>query len=773
MKKVTLPIGGMHCATCARNIEKNIRKLEGVLSAVVNFANEKVTIEYDEKKLGIEDFRKAAGEAGDYKLLEALEYDGGKKHNHHKIEREQEIQALWRKFLIGAVISVPVFIGSFPQWFPFVEVISAKLRLLLILALATPVQFWVGWQFYKGFWAGLKRFRANMDSLIAIGTSAAYFYSLFIVFAVISGSGAGNAAITGEVYFDTAAIIITLIILGRFLEVRAKGRASEAIKKLMGLRAKSARVIRDGQEVDIPVSEVRLGDVVVVRPGEKIPVDGVILKGISSIDQSMVTGESMPVDKKPGDRVIGATINRMGSFTFKATKVGSETMLAQIIRLVEEAQGTKPPIQRLADIISGYFVPVVMGIAVLTFGIWYFWGPEPALSFAMINFVAVLIIACPCALGLATPTAVMVGTGKGAEAGILIRNAKALETAHKITTIVLDKTGTLTKGQPSVTDVKAFRHQKEEDLVRLAASLEKHSEHPVAKAVLQFAASLGKTSSHPLDSAIYKKARKEKIQFLEIKNFQAVPGHGLQGEVEVQGRALQVLLGNKKLIKKNKIAIEPANQKIIEKLEGQGKTVMTLALNKKVLGIVAVADTLKEGAREAIEALKEMGLEIVMLTGDNQKTALAIASQLGIKKVLAEVLPEDKTKEIKKLQASGKKVAMAGDGINDAPALAQADIGIAMGTGTDVAMEAGEITLMSGDINLIVKAIKLSRQTMSIIKQNLFWAFFYNASLIPVAAGVLYPFWGILLNPVFAAAAMAFSSISVVLNSLRLKNTKI
>jgi Cu+-exporting ATPase len=765
-KKIILPVKGMHCASCAQNIEKAIKKLEGVFSVVVNFASEKATIEYDARKVGIEDFRKAAGEAGDYELLKEQEMEM-EEHNHHKTMRQQEIKKLKRRLFVGVAISVLVFLGSFPRWFPFVSVFPESLRLILLFLLATPVQFWVGWRFYKGFWAGVKRLKANMDSLIAIGTSAAYFYSAFVVFFSILGKF--PSGLKPEVYFDTAAIIVTLIILGKFLEIRAKGQASEAIKKLMGLRAKSARVVRAGKEVDVPVSEVRVGDTVIVRPGEKIPVDGIIIDGVTSVDESMVTGESMPVDKKPGDKVIGATINRMGSLTFRASKVGKETLLSQIIKLVEEAQGTRPPIQRLADVISGYFVPVVIIIAVLTFLGWYIFGPAPALTLALVNFVAVLIIACPCALGLATPTAIMVGTGRGAEKGILIRNAEALEVTHKIKSIVLDKTGTITKGEPSVTDILAFQGGKEAEVVRFAASLEKHSEHPIAKAILQFAASVGKTSSHPLDKAIHKEAKKEGIELLKIKNFSAVPGHGLEGRAVIKGKGFRILLGNRKLMKRDNIIIDPEDHKSIEKLEGQGKTVMILALDRKALGAIAVADTIKKGAREAIEGLEKMGLEIIMITGDNQKTANAIAAQLGIKKVLAEVLPDHKTEEVKKLQKEGRKVAMVGDGINDAPALAQADIGIAMGTGTDIAMEAGEITLISGDIRGIVEAIRLSKKTMSVIKQNLFWAFFYNITLVPVAAGVLYPFFGILLNPVFAAAAMAFSSVSVVLNSLRLK----
>jgi Cu+-exporting ATPase len=769
-KKIILPIKGMHCASCAASIEKSIKKLEGVFSAFVNFANEKVTIEYDEKKLNIEDFRKAAGEAGDYKLLNAWNVED--EYDHHKIIRDQEIRSLWKKFIVAVVISILIFIASFPKLFTFVNLISKNTRLYLMLVLATPVQFWAGWRFYKGFFEGVKRFRANMDSLIAIGTSAAYFYSVAIVLLEV---GNRKLEITAEpaVYFDTAVIIITLIILGKFLEARAKGKAGDAIKKLLGLAAKSARVVRNGMETDIPISEVKIGDIVVVRPGEKIPVDGIIVEGATSIDESMVTGESMPVDKKTGDKVIGATINKMGSFKFRAEKIGKETLLSQIIQLVENAQGTQPPVQKLVDVISSYFVPAVIAIAIFTFFIWYFFGPVPSLTFAVINFVAVLIIACPCALGLATPTAVMVGTGKGAESGILIRNAEALEKAQKIDTVILDKTGTITKGEPSVTDVlSAAKLQNKETILKLAASLESKSEHPIAKAILEFAASLSQKSSHPLDRAIQKKAAKEKINLFEVENFNAVPGKGIFGTLLIDGRQIKASVGNRQIAKLNGIDISNFENEI-NNLEEKGKTVMLVIAENELLGAIAVADTIKEESKNAIKNLKKMGLDIIMVTGDNKKTAKAIADQVGIEKILADVLPEDKSKKVKKMQSAGKKVAMVGDGINDAPALVQADIGIAMGTGTDIAIEAGEITLISGDLNKVAEAISLSKKTMNIIKQNLFWAFFYNASLIPIAAGVLYPFFGILLNPIFAAVAMSLSSISVILNSLRLKLVKL
>jgi len=613
---------------------------------------------------------------------------------------------------------------------------------VVLFLLATPVHLWVGWQFHVGFWKALRHKTADMNTLVSVGTSAGYIYSVLVTFTpglfAVEGLEAG-------VYFETVALLHTLIILGRFLEARAKGRTSEAIKKLMGLQPKTARVIRGGKELDIPVEEVRVGDIVVVRPGEKIPVDGVVVEGASAVDESMLTGESLPVEKRSGSEVFGATINKTGTFRFEATKVGKETALAQIIKLVEAAQGSKPPIQKMADKIAGVFVPIVIVIALLSFAVWYTWGPQPAIIFALSNFMAVLLIACPCAIGLAAPTAVMVGIGKGAENGILFRGAEALEFASKLTTIVLDKTGTLTKGEPSVTDVITANSYVQSDLVRYAASAEKGSEHP-------------------LGEAIVKRASEEGLTLEAVENFEAIPGHGI--EAEVAGKDL--LLGNLKLMRDRGIALDGL-QNEAERLADEGKTPMFVAMDGRVGGIIAVADTLKPESKEAVEALHRLRLEVAMITGDNKCTAKAIARQVGIDRVLAEVLPQDKAEEVKRLQAEGKVVAMVGDGINDAPALAQADVGIAIGTGTDVAMEASDITLISGDLRGIVTSIALSKRTMRTMKQNFFWAFIYNTVLIPVAAGILYPVAGILMSPILAGAAMAFSSVSVVSNSLRLR----
>ncbi|MDP2648239.1 MAG: copper-translocating P-type ATPase, partial [Candidatus Yanofskybacteria bacterium] len=609
------------------------------------------------------------------------------------------------------------------------------------------IQFWVGWEFYRGARSSLKHRTANMDTLVAIGTTVAYGYSAFVT--ILPGV-VESIGIEPFPYFDVVTIIIGLILLGRYLEARAKASTSEAIKKLIGLQAKTARVIRGGKEIDTSISDVVIGDLIRVRPGEKIPVDGVIEQGESSIDDSMVTGESIPADKAKGDVVVGATINKTGTFTFKATRVGSDTMLAQIIKLVQEAQGSKAPIQRLADLVSSYFVPVVVMLAITTFVVWYNFGPNPALLFALLNTVAVLIIACPCAMGLATPTAIMVGTGKGAEHGILIKDAESLEVAHKINTIIFDKTGTLTKGKPEVTNiVVALSELNENEVLGTAASLEKGSEHSLAESIVG-------------------EAEKRNLKLASVDRFKAIPGHGVEGYIDGK----RIILGNRKLMTGEGIDVQKLNDEI-SRLENEGKTVMMLSLNGNLAGLIAVADTLKETAKEGISLLKKLKIESVMITGDNQRTAQAIAKMVGIERVLAEVLPDQKEAEVKKIQAEGKKVAMVGDGINDAPALAQADVGIAMGTGTDIAIEAADITLINKDLRSVASAIILSKKTMRTIKQNLFWAFGYNVVLIPVAMGVLYPFWGILLNPIFASVAMATSSVSVVSNSLLLKRKRI
>ncbi|MEE8403291.1 MAG: heavy metal translocating P-type ATPase [Candidatus Hydrothermarchaeaceae archaeon] len=733
VEKATIPVGGMTCASCVSAIEKALQ-LDGVTRADVNLATEKATVEYFPSQISLSGIKKAITDTG-YKVLEMAE--GTAPEDREQEARQKEDGKLKTKLAVGIILGALLFLGSFKELFPWVPgLLNNHLTLLII---ATPVQFWVGFQFYRGFWAGLKHKSADMNTLIAVGTSAAYFYSLAVTFLPSFFTVGG---IEPTVYYDTAA----LIILGKLLEARAKGETSEAIKKLMGLQPKTARVVRDGEEVEIPVEEVRIDDIVVVRPGEKVPVDGVVKDGRSAIDESMLTGESMPVSKEEGAGVFGATINKTGSFTFIATKVGKDTTLAQIIKLVEEAQGSKAPIQRLADKVAGVFVPIVLVIATLTFTVWYLFGPEPALTFALVNFVAVLIIACPCALGLATPTAIMVGTGKGAENGVLIKGGESLETAHKINTIILDKTGTLTKGEPAVTDISPSNGFSENEILSFAATTEKGSEHPLGEAIVREANDVG-------------------IELHDPKDFNAIPGHGVRAKVN--GKT--VLLGNLKLMRDENIDIGDFG-KVAEKLSGEGKTPMFIAIDGGMAGIIAVADTLKENSHEAVERLHDLGLEVVMITGDNKRTAEAIAKEVGIDRVLAEVLPEDKAKEVKKLQDDGKIVAMVGDGINDAPALAQANVGIAIGTGTDVAMEASDITLITGDLMGVVTSIKLSKRTMRTIKQNLFWAFFYNTSLIPVAAGVLYPVFGILLNPVFAAAAMAFSSVSVVTNSLRLRN---
>ncbi len=741
--KVILSVLGMSCASCVNRVQTALNQVPGVIEATVNFATEQATVEYIQGLVKIKDLTRAT-EAIGYTLVEAEE---GQFIDQEKEARDAEFNLLKHKFLTGLLLVAPLFILVHWDKLGLAGIVSLtqQTNYILQLLLQTPVQFWVGWQFYRGALAAARHRTSDMNTLIVVGTSAAYLYSVLATFFPGLFTSEGLAP---KVYFDTAGAIIVLILLGRLLEARAKGQTSEAIKKLIGLQAKTATVLVNGEEHEIPVEQVLIGDTVIVKPGEKIPVDGVVLEGHSSVDESMVTGESIPIEKITGDEVVGATINKTGTFKFKATKVGKDTMLAQIIKMVEEAQGSKPPIARLVDVIASYFVPAVIGIAAITFFIWYFFGPSPALTYAVLNFVAVMIIACPCALGLATPTSIMVGTGKGAEHGVLIRGGEALETAHKLNAIVLDKTGTITKGEPAVTDVLTLEGYGAEEILGLAASAEKSSEHPLGEAIL-------------------KKAREDDLDLKDPGDFNAIPGHGIEATIEGK----KVLLGNTRLMNDRKIGLEYLEHRA-EVLSGEGKTPMWVAVDGKIAGIIAVADTLKESSKAAIAALRNLGLEVIMLTGDNRRTAGAIARQIGIDRTLAEVLPDGKADEIKKLQSENKIVAMVGDGINDAPALAQADVGFAIGTGTDVAMESSDITLIAGDLTGVVTAIALSKATIRNIKQNLFWAFAYNTILIPVAAGVLFPFFGILLNPIFAAAAMALSSVTVVTNALRLRRFK-
>ena len=744
---VSLILGGMHCASCAGIIERAIKKMPGVKSASVNFAAEKARVIFDSSVSSVENLISAVDKAG-YKASMHEEANT----EEESAQKEKQIKSLWRKFIWGAVLSAPMLYFMFLDFFKFLPGGVAFLPYIGIISLilTLPVQFIIGKGFYKGFWSGLKMKTFNMDSLIAIGTSTAFFYSLwqFINYIVANNSVIGLAgAKIPELYFETAAFLITFVSLGKFFEAKAKGRTSQAIKKLIGLQPKTARVVRGSSTVDIPVDQVMSGDIVVVRPGEKIPVDGVIVKGQSSVDESMLTGESIPKEKNIGDMVIGATINKHGSFEFKATKVGKETALAQIIRLIEDAQGSKAPIQAVADKISAKFVPIVLIISVLTFLVWFFILGS-SLSFALMAFTSVIVIACPCALGLATPTAIMVGTGKGAESGILIKGGEPLEAACKVKAIVFDKTGTLTKGKPEVTDIVGVSAVDEDEIIAIAAGLEKLSEHPLAEAIVKYAG-------------------EETIAIKEASNFKAIPGHGVEG----------VISGNKYYLGNRKLIIDIAMLKVegierkVRRLEEEGKTVMILASGQEILGLVAVADTIKETSAETVAALQKRGIAVYMITGDNQRTAQAIAKQAGIKNVLAEVLPQDKANEIKKLQDTGIKVAMVGDGINDAPALAQANLGIAMGSGTDVAMEAGGIVIIKDDLRDVLTAIQLSKETMAKIKQNMFFALFYNVLGIPIATRVLVGL-GIVLRPELAGLAMALSSVSVVSNSLFLRGFK-
>lgn len=724
LDKVELRLKGMTCAACAARLEKALNRLDGVVKAAVNFAMGNATVEYNASQVTVRDMIKAVQRAG-YDAEEKTRED----EDIEKKERERELRQLRGLFIMSAILSFPLVAAM------VFHLIGSPIEILhnpwVQMSLATPVQFVVGYRFYKGAYHALKGGGANMDVLVSIGTTAAYLYSVY------NGFFAGDAM---NLYFEASAVVITLIMLGKYLEAVAKGKTSEAIKKLMGLRAKTARVVRDGREEDIPVEEVVIGDIVVVRPGEKVPVDGEIIEGRSAVDESMLTGESIPVEKNPGDTVIGATINKTGSFKFRATKVGRDTVLSQIVRMVEEAQGSKAPVQKLADKISGVFVPVVMVIALISLLLW--WLVAKDLNAGIINAVAVLVIACPCALGLATPTSVMVGTGKGAENGILIKGGEYLQRAHEIDALILDKTGTITKGKPELTDVISTGSLSEEEVLRFAAITERGSEHP-------------------LGEAIVKGARERGIELSEASEFEAVPGHGVAAVIEGK----RILLGNRRLMQKEGVSLGDAEQ-VLSRLETEGKTAMLMAVERSLEGVLAVADTLKENSKKAVEELKSMGIDIYMITGDNKTTAEAIARQVGIDNVLAEVLPEHKAEEVMKLIKSGKVTGMVGDGINDAPALAAADVGFAIGTGTDVAMEAADITLMGGDLMGIVLAVRLSRATMRNIKQNLFWAFAYNSVGIPFAALGF-------LSPVIAGAAMAFSSVSVVSNALRLKRVKL
>ncbi|NJD67234.1 MAG: copper-translocating P-type ATPase [candidate division NC10 bacterium] len=737
---VVFPIRGMSCASCVQHIEQALSSVPGVVSASVNFATDRATVTYLAPIVQPSDLRKAIEDAG-YQVADVTTAAAAP--DQEKATADAEIRLLRTKFVAGAALSLPVLFGSFPAWFPWAPAPRSDPYVLLVLT--TPVQFWVGRQFHRGFWASLRHRTADMNTLVSIGTNAAYLYSAALTLFPASIAPAGMETMT---YYDTAAILMTLIVMGRWLEATAKGRTSEAIKKLMGLRAKTARVIRGDVMQDIPVEEVRVGDLVLVRPGEKVPVDGIIREGQSALDESMLTGESLPVEKGPSDQVIGATVNKMGSFTFEATRVGRETVLAQIVRLVEQAQGSKAPIQRLVDRIAGVFVPIVLVIAVMTFGIWWLVGGEQAFLVALSNFVAVLVIACPCALGLATPTSIMVGIGKGAEHGVLIKNAESLERAYQVGAIIFDKTGTLTVGQPVVTDVVPsvpLTPHASRELVRLAASAELGSEHPLGQAIIEH-------------------ARAQGLDLAQPQEFKAAPGHGIRAVVEGQ----EVLLGNAALMRQHRIDLAGMDVQA-QALSGAGKTPMFVAADGRFLGIIAVADGVKPHSKAAVAALHDLGIEVVMMTGDTRRTAQAIAGQVGIDRVLAEVLPEHKALQVRQLQEQGKLVAMVGDGINDAPALAQADVGIAIGTGTDVAMEAADITLIGGDLRSVVTALQLSRLTMRNIRQNLFWAFAYNVILIPVAAGVLYPLFGVMLSPVLAGGAMALSSVTVVSNALRLR----
>jgi Cu+-exporting ATPase len=759
-----LPITGMTCANCVNTVERALnKKVPGILEATVNFATEKATVKYVPGTVSRADMAAAIERAG-YGVVTASSEE--ELVDAEKLAREREIQDQTRKLWAGVIFTIPLFLFSMARDFGLVgHWAHASWVNWVLWLLATPVQFYTGWDYYTGAYKSLRNKSANMDVLVALGSSVAYFYSIAVSLGLLGG----------HVYFETSAAIITLIKVGKLLEVRAKGKTSEAIKALMGLQAKTARIERSGVEVDIPVEQVQAGDIVIVRPGEKIPVDGVVINGRSAVDESLLTGESLPVDKKVGDSVIGATLNKQGLLKFEATKVGRETALAQIVRLVEEAQGSKAPIQALADRVSAIFVPVVILIALLTLAIWWAGGAD--FTPALVRLVAVLVIACPCALGLATPTAIVVGMGKGAGQGILFKSSAALERAHELKAVVLDKTGTITKGQPAVTDIVISDQLSViSDQFSVISGQGMLGQSPISKlqaSILRLAASAERGSEHPLGEAIVQAAQQQGLSLSEPVGFQAITGHGVAAEVDGH----KILLGNLRLMQRENISLNGLEPKV-KQLQAEAKTAMWVALDGQASAVIGIADTIKEGSKEAVAELKAMGLEVVMITGDNLATAQAIAGEVGIERVLAEVLPGDKAANVTKLQQEGLVVAMVGDGINDAPALAQADVGIAIGTGADVAMETASITLISGDLRGVGKAIHLSRATMRTIKQNLFWAFAYNVLLIPIAAGILaffptLPVYLRELHPIAAAFAMAFSSVSVVGNSLRLRRVKI
>ncbi len=746
LRKATIAIEGMHCAACVAKVEKALRAVPGVSNANVNFSTEQANVTYDESLSGFEMLQRAIVDAG-YEPMAGVESREARIAAQEEAHR-LELSRLKRKIVVGAIASL-LSMGLMFYHPDAPSVLRLKLALLLILT--TPIQFWAGWQFHSGAHNALKRLSADMNVLVSVGTFAAYGYSLIVTIASFL-----SPTPSGANYYETAAMIITLILVGKFMETRAKGRTSEAVKKLVGLQPKSAHTLRDGSEIEIPIEKLLVGDRIVVRPGEKIPVDGVVQDGSSTVDESMLTGEAMPVPKNERDEVIGGTVNKMGSFVFEATKIGEDTVVAQIIALVEDAQGSKAPVQRLADRIAGIFVPIVVGIAALTFIVWLMVGPS--FTLALQNFIAVMIIACPCALGLATPTAIVAGTGRGAELGVLIKGGESLETVHRVTTVAFDKTGTLTRGEPTVVDVLTFSDHREADLLSIAATVESRSEHPLSQAIVRAYA-----NRFPDAQLTHEEAAER------LRDFEAIAGHGIRAVVDNR----IVHIGNRRLMEGVGVELPTDGIKAESKLSIEGKTPVWIAIDKRIAGLIAIADPLTARAAEAVSALGDMNLETVMLTGDNENAARAIAERVGIDQFQAEVLPEDKANRVRELQETGKVVAMVGDGINDAPALAHADVGIAIGTGTDIAIETADITLVKGDLMSVVTAIKLSYRTFRTIRWNLFWAFFYNVLGIPVAAGVLYPVLnGFLLNPMIAAAAMACSSVFVVTNSLRLKSVR-